>query len=859
MRGFSGVSVSADYSWGFLSDGGRMGALIRAHDWAGTPMGPIAGWPVAIKTSVGLLLRSPVPIVALFGPEGTMIYNDAYSVFAGGRHPRLLGSEVRKGWPEVADFNDNVMKVVFHRGETLSYRDQALTLHRSGVPEEVFMDLDYSPVVGEDGRPVGVIAIVVETTDMVVANRRIAEGAARLAFLDALGRETAPLLDADAILGVTTRMLGQHLGVSVCAYADMEPDGDHFTIRGDWVTPGSSSIVGHYRLADFGGLAVARLSAGLPLIVDDIPAGLAPEEAATFQAIGIAATICMPLVKEGRLTALMAVHHRQAHHWDGEELALLREVTERCWAHIERARAASALLESEAQFRLFAEAMPNHVWTAPPAGLLDWFNEQVYVYCGARPGELDGEGWTRIVHPDDIGKAALSWREAVASGEDYQAEFRIRRYDGEWRWFLARAVAIRRRDGQILRWIGTNTDVDDQKNLESLLEERLAERSATLANAHEQLRQAQKMEAIGNLTGGVAHDFNNLLMAVSGSLELMKKRIPDDPVLARLMNTAIEGAARGRSLTQRMLAFARRQELKVERIDVAQLIGGTVELLGHTLGAMVTIETHVADGLARVATDAHQLETALINLAVNARDAMGGKGHLIVTADEQRAASTAHGLLAGERYVRIAVADTGEGMDAETLLRATEPFFTTKGVGKGTGLGLSMVHGFAEQSGGALVLRSEPGIGTTAEIWLPRLDGAAAEPAGAVQPLPPAPAGGRGRRLKVLVVDDDALVLMNTVSMLEDLGHEVTEAGSGRRALDKLDKAGFDIVITDHAMPNMTGAQLVEAMRERGLDTPIILATGYAELPAGGDDNLPRLSKPFSQDELRVALARAFA
>lgn len=311
-----------DLSW--LDGTGETGALIRSMDWTASGLGPVDAWPPSLRTVTGMLLLSPVPIVLLWGEKGIMIYNDAYSVFAGSRHPALLGSEVRKGWSEIADFNDNVMRVGL-AGGTLAYKDQRLTLTRHGKPEPVWMDLDYSPVLGEDGKPAGVIAIVVETTERVLAEERVRENEARLRFLDELREETAKHTDADAILATTMRLLGEHLGVAVCAYADMEPDEDAFTIRGDWTTPGAHSIVGRYSLAAFGEMAVRNLHAGEPLVIDDNRAQLAPDEAKTFLDIGIAATICMPLLKEGRLTALMAIHDRVPRVWQPRELALMRE------------------------------------------------------------------------------------------------------------------------------------------------------------------------------------------------------------------------------------------------------------------------------------------------------------------------------------------------------------------------------------------------------------------------------------------------------------------------------------------------------------------------------------------------------
>ena len=322
----------------FLLDGGEMGERIAGFDWSSTAIGPIETWPQSLRSMVAFMVHCPVPMVMLWGEHGVMIYNDGYSRFAADNHPRILGSKVREAWPEVADFNDNVMKVGL-AGGTLAFKNHLLSLNRTGSFEDVWMNLDYSPVYDDDGAPAGVLAVVVETTDAVNSDAALRKSEARLRFLDLLGKETAQCSDPQEVLAITTRMVADELGVSNCAYADMDEDQDGFTIRGDWAREGSLSIVGHYSLADFGKLAVWNLSAGLPLVVNDNLAELAPEEAATFQNIGIAATICMPLVKNGRLTALMAVHHKTPHVWTEEELAFIREVAERSWAHVERTRA----------------------------------------------------------------------------------------------------------------------------------------------------------------------------------------------------------------------------------------------------------------------------------------------------------------------------------------------------------------------------------------------------------------------------------------------------------------------------------------------------------------------------------------
>jgi signal transduction histidine kinase len=373
--------------------------------------------------------------------------------------------------------------------------------------------------------------------------------------------------------------------------------------------------------------------------------------------------------------------------------------------------------------------------------------------------------------------------------------------------------------------------------------------------AEEALQQSVKMEALGNLTGGVAHDFNNLLMVILGSLELLRKRLPDDALVRRLIDNAMEGARRGTSLTARLLAFARKQELRPERSDIGELLSGMSDMLERSLGPTVILDIKIeAPGL-QAEIDRNQLENAVLNLVVNARDAMPAGGTITIVTTSFVAEDQAGPLKPG-RYVCLSVTDTGEGMDAETIKQATDPFFTTKGVGKGTGLGLSMVHGLAQQSGGALVLKSSPGVGTTAEIFLPTVDATiiiepdAPPMSSMINPV-------AARNLRILVVDDDQLILANTIDMLQDLGHVAVPAVSGAEALEQLERMQFDLMITDHAMPRMTGSELASQTRMHFPEMRMILATGYAEMPLGVRVDLPRLSKPFSQGELAEAVAKA--
>ncbi len=364
------------------------------------------------------------------------------------------------------------------------------------------------------------------------------------------------------------------------------------------------------------------------------------------------------------------------------------------------------------------------------------------------------------------------------------------------------------------------------------------------------LRQSQKLETIGQLTGGVAHDFNNLLMAVIGNLELLKRRLPNEPRIHRLLDGAMQGAQRGAALTQRLLAFARRQDLQPQSVDVTTLLNGMEELLHRSLGPQIELTITRRADIPPVLIDPNQLELAILNLSVNARDAMAQGGSLSISLD-QVSADLPLGLNE-ETYVRLSVVDTGCGMDEQTLKQAIEPFFSTKGVGKGTGLGLSMIHGMAVQSGGALTLRSAPGEGTVATLYLPLADEAASVNVGESAPI-----RSFVTPSTILVVDDDALIAMSTVDMLEDLGHKVIDANSGPAALRILqDGQQIDLLVTDHAMPGMTGVELAQAARALRPDLPILLATGYAELPSGVETDLPRLAKPYQQQQLADHVSR---
>ncbi|WP_244593347.1 hybrid sensor histidine kinase/response regulator [Rhodoblastus acidophilus] len=479
--------------------------------------------------------------------------------------------------------------------------------------------------------------------------------------------------------------------------------------------------------------------------------------------------------------------------------------------------------------------------------------------------------WRRICRHDRR-RMWRALRVTLAENSDLAVECGHCWPDGSLHWAEIRARLVWDRCGGHPCLVGVCSDVTDRRmgqealaRLNEALEQRVTARTAELKEAHaavlveisekeraqEQLRQAQKMEMIGQLTGGVAHDFNNLLMAVMGNLDVLRKHLPDDPRLTRLINGALQGAQRGAALTQRLLAFARRQDLKAEPRNLADIVRGATDLIERSAGSHIELRLDLPSAIPPTLVDANQMELAVLNLVINARDAMPDGGRLSIAIDQVDRPATDE--TRGGRFVRLIVSDTGHGMDAQTLQRATEPFFSTKELGKGTGLGLSMVQGLALQLNGAFRLTSQVGRGTQAELLLPVTRAIVREE----KPLQNETKEKSGK-MTILVVDDDALIAMSTVCMLEDLGHDVIEANSGARALEILrNDPSVDLMVTDYSMPKMNGGELAVAAREIRPHLPILLATGYADIPPGSPVSLPRISKPYRQDQLEAEIAKA--
>ncbi|MDF9757363.1 ATP-binding protein [Pseudomonas hunanensis] len=712
----------------WLDGGGLMAARIRNHDWASTPLGPLDSWPDVLKTSVALCLASRFPQAVLWGDALITLHNDAFSEILGGK-PTALGRPFSDVWQE-AWSNIRHLAQRALAGEAVYIEDFPLTIERHGSPERAYFTFCYSPVRDNDGKVVGMLDTVTETTASVVANRR-------LNFLDSLGRAAANATDPERIMATTTRLLGEHLQLSSCAYAVMAPDEDGFTICGDWVAPGSPRLIGQYRLADFGALAVSRLRAGLALVIDDNLSQLPAPESATFQAIGITATICMPLIKEGRLTALMAIHDKQPRAWTDYEQTLIGEVTERCWAHIQRVQA----------------------------------NAEV--------------------------------REALTALEA----------------------------------------------LNTTLEQRVEERTSQLLHTEAVLRQTQKLEAIGQLTGGVAHDFNNLLTIIRSSIHFLQRPDLDENRRSRYLKTVSDTVDRGAKLTGQLLAFARRQALSPQVFDAGPRLEAMAEMLDTATGARIQVSLELPDTPCHVHADLGQLETAVINLMINGRDAMAGVGtlRLRLEANQQLPALRGQAPQAGP-FAAISVVDSGVGIAPHLLERIFDPFFTTKAAGQGTGLGLSQVFGFVKQSGGDVQVSSREGLGTTFTLYLPQVAQADAEVSTALPTLAP-----NGERRHILVVEDNPDVGSFTAQILRDHGYRISWAISAEDALKQIasTQGGFDAVFSDVVMPGMGGLALARELQRSQPHLPVILTSGYSEAIAeGGHQGFAFLAKPYSAEQV---------
>ena len=912
----------------FLRGGGKLGQMIDGHDWSRTALGPVEAWPAHMRTAVAMLLRSPIAMASMWGEEGILIYNDAYAVVAGERHPQALGMSTFLAWPEAAEFNAQVLRTVM-AGESVRYTDIEMTITRRTVPERVCFNLDYSPVPDPDGEPAGVLAIVYDTTETVRAQRwRHGEHERLRAMFEQAPGFVAMLTGPDHVFSLANR-----------AYMSLVNQRD---VLGRPVREALPEAAQQGFVALLDGLyASGETHAGqaTPFFVESSDGGAPSKRFLDF--------VYQPMKDDDG--AVFGIFVQGA------------DVTDRVAAE-------QAMRDSESTFRMTAQALPNQVWAASPEGILDWFNERVYAYSGAREGELDGNRWGSIVHPQDVLTAGEAWQQAVLAGEIYETQFRVRRHDGAYRWHLVRATPVRGADGVLQRWIGTNTDIEEQKQANELLARQVDARTeerdrmwrlatdimlvasldghvvavnpafSTLlgwreeqvigcrladflpgdsrlrvadaldasvrgqdafrcealfrradggdsmiawTGAHEggfthavgrditdereaaeamrrselALQQAQKMDTIGKLTGGVAHDFNNLLQVISGNLQLLATEVGDSARAQQRIASALGGVTRGAKLASYLLAFGRRQALEPKVVRIGAHVAAMDDMLRRSLGEEIDIDITLPEGLWKVLVDVAQVENAVLNLCINARDAMGGSGKLTIEVANAVLGQdyvAQHADVAPGEYVMIAVSDTGSGMSEDVLRQAFDPFFSTKPEGQGTGLGLSMVFGFVKQSGGHVKIYSELGNGTSVKLYLPRALG---EEDVAQPPDLRVAVGGTET---ILVVEDDAEVRHTVIGLLGELGYRVLQAPEAVAALDIV-KSGMpiDLLFTDVVMPGpLRSPELARQAREHLPGLAVLFTSGYTEnaIVHGGrlDAGVELLGKPYT----RTAMAR---
>ena len=839
----------------FLASGGELADAMRALDEAATPLGAPEAWPASLKATVGFMLPSQAQMVLFWGPDFLALYNDAYAPTIGSKHPHALGRPARDYWSELWDDLEPLLSRVRETAETYTAKDRPFILSRGAGVEQVFFDISYQAVRDEAGAVAGVLCIVGETTKRVLAERR-------LKFLVELSDRTRAFSDPEAIKGVVAALLGERLGVARAGYAEIADDNLSFSVTRDWSLPGVAGLGGRYDLLSFGQEIADDLRLGRVIRMENVDDHPLSSEA--FRALGAVGNLAAPLMKDGRCVAVLYVHTLEPRRWSDDDVALVNEAAERTWSAVARARADRTAAQSERRFEAIANSIDQMIWSTRPDGYHDYYNDRWYEFTGVPYGSTDGEAWNGMFHADDQERAWAQWRRSLESGEPYHIEYRLRHRSGVYRWVIGRAQCERDASGRIARWYGTCTDIDDLKSAEAALrllnetlESRVAEGIAEREQIAEALRQAQKMEALGQLTGGVAHDFNNLLQVVVGNLEILQRNLPEDAArLRRSADNALIGANRAATLTQRLLAFARRQPLAPQPVLANTLVTGMADLLTRTLGETIQLETVTGGGLWRVEADPNQLESAILNLAVNARDAMPEGGKLTIetsNAHLDHAYAAEHVEVQPGQYVVIAVSDMGTGMERTTLARAFEPFFTTKEVGKGTGLGLSMVYGFVKQSGGHVAIYSEPGVGTTVKIYLPRLMGEAPEETAATAAV--VPDGSRSET--ILVTEDDDDVRMYSVDALRELGYRVLEAHDAASALRLLERqeGRVDLLFTDVVLTGgMNGQQLSERARALRPDIKVLFTTGYARnaIVHHGrlDAGVELITKPFTYSDL---------
>ena len=806
------------------------------------------------------LQQMPGFVAILAGPTHVFEYvNDAYIEMSGPRS--FIKRTVRDVLPELEDQGFyELLDRVYVSGEPFIAR--AMPIHFHGETTDRYIDFVYQPVRDDPGAVTGIFVGGYDVTERVRVERR------REALLR-LDERLRDVGDTAALSHAASELLGEALGVARVGYGFLDTRERTIAIERDWTMPGSTSVAGVHRFSNFGSY-IEELLRGIVVQIADVETD--PRSAAkvdSFRAIGVRALMDVPVLEHGQPVAQMFVHSRTPRVWTDEEAVFVRDFAERTRVAIARRRAEQQLRASETR-------LANAVSSAQ-LGTFTWDPATGEVELDARSREIFGLPEAGALRASDIfGRIARDQVEAVdhaavsaaQRGQRIASAYDIILADGSSRYVSSSAVPFVDAAGR-RRMVGVFHDLTELKEAERMLREqsdtlaaRVAERTAELEAAHEQLRQSQKMEAVGQLTGGLAHDFNNLLAGISGSLELMGMRLSQGRIQdVEKYLTAAQGAARrAAALTHRLLAFSRRQTLDPKPTNVNQLVAGMEELVRRTVGPAIQVEVVGASGLWTALVDPPQLENALLNLCINARDAMPDGGRITIeTANKwiDHATARKHDMPEGQ-YLSLCVSDTGTGMPPDVITKAFDPFFTTKPIGAGTGLGLSMIYGFAKQSGGQVRIYSEVGQGTTVCIYLPREMGRA-EDADALTGGTALPRAEQGQT--VLVVDDEPTVRMLVTDVLEGLGYNAIEAHdsvAGLRILQS--ETRIDLLVTDVGLPGgMNGRQMADAARTTRPGLKVLFITGYAEnaLLRNGQlgPGMAVLTKPFPIETLGARIS----
>jgi PAS domain S-box-containing protein len=764
--------------------------------------------------------QSPAFVAVLSGRDMVFEYvNERYLQLIGRRD--VMGKPARKAVPEVAGQGFfEILDHVYDSGEPFVGTAMRVQLKRGAALEDAYVDFVYQPMRGPDGTVTGILAHGIEVTEAKRAE-------ARDHFMLELEDAVRPLDEPSAITATCAQLLGEYLKADRCAYADVEDDEDTFNLMGDY-NRGVPSIVGRYRFADFGDEVLRLMRSNKPFVVADVDHHVPPiEDPSSYRQTHIQAVICVPLHKAGRFAAAMAVHQTTPRSWQPDEIALVQHVASRCWESIERSRVHRTLRESEANFRQLADAMPQIVFSAQPDGHVDYFNRQWYEYTGMPEGEIGYESWKQVHRPDGLARVAQRWSESLRTGNSYEIEYELRRYDGEFRWHLGRALPVRDERGRIVRWFGTNTDIHERKQFEQSLQQ---------ARADAERASRMKDEFLATLS----HELRTPLNAILGWSQILKMRpeLPPDEIARGIAVIERNARAQGRiieDLLDMSAILSGKVRLDVQRIDLAEIVQAAVETIRPAADAKQIRLQSILDPLVGVTVsgDASRLQQVLWNLLSNAVKFTPKEGRVQVVLERVNS------------HVEICVIDTGEGIAAEFLPYIFDRFrqadaSTTRRHG-GLGLGLSIVKQLVELHGGSMRVKSGgPGQGSTFIVSLPinavRAEASAGDPPRRANPSEadtrvPDECGAIAG-LSVLVVDDDEDARELVCQLLTDCDAVVETAGSAKQALQKLRQRRFHVLVSDIGMPEEDGYALIRSVRALGASAggqiPAIALTAYA-------------------------------